>query len=307
MANLLADRGELTEAAEKYREAIEESQIYGQLGLEVKARTGLATCAAKHGDFTLAEEEMNEVARLNGVMGPGPEGDDRRVSQLVNQAWLRGQRGDHDTASGLLLKARVLAEKLCSDARSAWVLGGLAANALAMGDNDQAIRLGHDGARIAQRLDNDRLLREINVVRGLALLSVGELTAAAEVAELAVGHASRATAVSALNLTGMVAFRLRDQDDKAGVAFLGAARQLQARNRRKDDYRLLDAEGLALTGLALLDLATPDEAARAFDAARLLTHEPGVLAHNEFLLGLFGDDADRTVLAPIKVAAGIGS
>jgi glycosyltransferase involved in cell wall biosynthesis/tetratricopeptide (TPR) repeat protein len=194
LANLLADRGELAEAAEEYREAIDESQIYGQFKYEANARTGLATCAAKHGDFDRAEHEMDEVARLNDEMGPSPQGDDRRASQLVNQAWLRGERGDHDTAYGLLLKARVLAERLCSDARSAWVLGGLAKNALAKGDNEGAIRLSQDGARIAQRLDNHRLLREINVTRGFALLAAGNLTAAAEVAEIAAGYASRATA-----------------------------------------------------------------------------------------------------------------
>jgi glycosyltransferase involved in cell wall biosynthesis/tetratricopeptide (TPR) repeat protein len=306
LANLLVDRGDLTEATRRYREAVDESQVYGQVGLEVRARTGLATCAAKHGDFDRAEDEMAQVARLNDEMRGSPQGDDLRASQLINQAWLRGQRGDHVTARRLLLKAQVLAERLCSDARSAWVLGGLAANALATGDNERAIRFARNGARIAQRLDNHRLLREINATQGFALLAAEDLAGAAELAETAAGYASRMTAVSAWNLTGLVAFR-QDRDPKARTAFLTAARYLQTRNRQRDDYQLLDAEGLAHTGLALLDDAPPDEAVRAFGHARDLTREPGVVAHNAFLLRLFGDDADQAVLARIRVAAGISS
>ncbi|RAO30074.1 hypothetical protein ONO86_05626 [Micromonospora noduli] len=304
-ANLLADRGELAEAAERYREAIDESQIYGLPGLEVKARTGLAACAAKHGDFDLAEHQMAEAARLNDSMSLGPEGDDRRASQLINQAWLRSLRGDHATARGLLLKARVLAERSCSDARTAWVLGGLAANALATGDHKRAIRLAQDGAQTALRLGNHRLLREINSTCGFALLAAGDLATAADVADTAADYASPVTVVSVLNLTGLVAFR-QGQNDKARAAFRDAAQQLRMRNQRKDDYQLLDAEGLALAGLALVDGASPDEAASAFRQARNLTREQGVVDHNEFLLGLFGDDADQTCLAAIRAAAGIG-
>ena len=303
LANLLVDRGELTEATRRYREAVDESQVYGQLGLEAKARTGLATCAAKHGDFDIAEDEMAQVSSLNDEMRLSPQADDRRASQLINQAWLRGQRGDHGTARRLLLKAQVLAEGLCSDARSAWVLGGLAANALALGNNKRAIQFARDGARIAQRLDNHRLLREINAIQGFALLAASDLTAAAIVADTTTGYASRMAAVSAWNLTGLVAFRQGNDEEKAQAAFLRAAHYLQTRNQR-DDYQLLDAEGLAHTGLALLDEASPNEAVRAFRRARELTQEPGVVAHNAFLLGLFGDDVDQAVLARIRLAAG---
>jgi glycosyltransferase involved in cell wall biosynthesis/tetratricopeptide (TPR) repeat protein len=304
LANLLVDRGELAEADGMYREAADDAEAYGMLGLAVRARTGLFTCAAKHGDFDRAEDEMALVARLNDEMRGTPDGDDLRASQLINQAWLHGQRGDHGTARRLLLNAQVLAEELGNDARGAWVLGGLAQNALAMGDVERAVRLARDGARTAQRLDNHRLLREINATRGLALLAAGDLEAAALVAGTAAGFALDATAISVWNLTGLAALR-QDRDGDARTAFLRAAHHLQTRNRQKDDYQLLDAEGLAATGLALLGDAPVDEAMRAFGEARELTREPGVIEHNVFMLDLFGEGADQSVLNRIRVAAGI--
>jgi len=303
LANLLVERGELTEAMRHYRHAIDESQLYGQLVLEVRARTGLATCAAKRGDFDRAEQEMNKVATLNDELHLSERADDLRASQLINQAWLRGQRGDYVTARRLLLEAQELAQRSCNDRRRAWVLGGLAANALAMGASEQAIRLGGEGARIADRLDNHRLLREINAIQGFAFLAVGDLASAAAVANRAAGHGSKVTAVSVWNLTGLVAFRRRGRDADARTAFLSATRSVQQRNQGMDDYQLLDAEGLAYTGLALLDDAAPDEALRAFGQARNLTRAAGVLAHNAFLLGLFGKDVDEAVLSRIRVAA----
>jgi tetratricopeptide (TPR) repeat protein len=227
---------------------------------------------------------MSRFGRIADEMRGTQDGDDLRASQLINQAWLHGQRGDHDTARRLLLNAQELAEELGNDARGAWVLGGLAQNALAMGDAERAVRLARDGARTAQRLDNHRLLREINATRGLALLAAGDLAAAALaagdlaaaalVAGTAAGFALDATAISVWNLTGLVALR-QDRDGDARTAFLRAAHHLQTRNRQKDDYQLLDAEGLAATGLALLGDAPADEAMRAFGEARELTREPG--------------------------------
>ncbi len=302
LANLLADRGQLVDAIEKYHEAREKSQTFGQLGLEVKARTGLAACAAKRGDFDLAERELGEVARLNDEMGLSPQGDDRRSSQLVNQAWVLGQRGNYRAARSLLLRAQVLADRLCSDARSAWVLGGLAVNALAMGDVERAVLLARDGVRVARRLDNHRLIREISATLGFALLAAGDPAAAAEAAESATGDFLRLAGYNVLNLKGMAAFRL-SEEAAARAAFVDAVRGVQTRNQRRDDYQLLDAEGLALTGLALLGDASPEDALQAFREARALTREAGVLAHNKFLLGLYGSHANQPVLAGISSVA----
>lgn len=302
LANVLADNGELDEAIRRLEAAAEQARSYGHLGLEVDARTGLFTCLAKHGEFHRAEDEMAKIDRVNDRIGSS----ERRASQLVNQAWLGNLRGDHRTAHRLLLRAQVLVEGSCSDARRAWVLGGLAATALAAGGYERAIRFADEGVLAAQRTDNHRLLREIYATLGYALLAVPDLDGAARVAETAAGYAARAEPVSVWNLSGLVGFR-QGRDEKARSAFLRAAHHLRVRNRQKGDFQLLDAEGLAHTGLALLDDVAPDDAVRAFGDARELTREAGVLAHNAFLLDLFGEGTNPAIMARVRPAAGASS
>jgi glycosyltransferase involved in cell wall biosynthesis/tetratricopeptide (TPR) repeat protein len=306
LANALIDKGRVAEAECLHREMITRAHGYVLLDEEIRAREGRATCLVKAGNFATAAYELYEAIRVADAIDPISERDELRTHLLVTRAWVARQRGDYWLAQRLLDEAHDLAQRIGIDLLLGTVLGGMAANALATTQVQRAIDLAVESASIGVRLDNHRLLRESALTRSLALLEMDDLPGAAEAADVGARYAQRPSAVGVLGVQGLVAFRQED-DEKARKSF-GAATDLLLVWERIDggggqDYQLLDAKGMTLSGLALLGDSPVEDAVDAFGQARRITDAPGVVAHNDLILSQFGDRADEEVLRQLHHAA----
>ncbi|MGC4815065.1 glycosyltransferase [Micromonospora sp. DT228] len=306
MANALVGLGRTADAERYFRLATADAAGDDLMGVEIDARAGRAQCLVKAGAFDEAEMELDEAARITRKLEPPRFRDGKWIHLLRMRGWVARQRGDYWLANRLLQRALELAEETGDDLPRGQVLASMATSALVTALPDAALDLAVQAAAIGVRLDNHTLLREANLTQSLALLDLADIDEAGKAAERGARYATRPGALGILGVQGLIAFRQHDHDKARRVVgeALDLLRALGGRDVRDDrDYQLWDAEGVVRCGSALLGDRPIDEAITAFENARAIAAEPGLLSYNDLVLRQFGERADPTMLTRVHRAA----
>ncbi|TKB66224.1 MAG: TIR domain-containing protein [Nitrospira sp.] len=241
-----------------------EALIWNTIG-EVFAALGQASAAMS------ASEHARELARDNHQR-------DFEVGALVNLGQHYDALGDGERAEEECIRACRMAQSIGFQLgeSAAWRnLGSLNIGrrryALAAKDLTKAMKL----AEITQSV---RLQHTTCIELATALLLDDELGEAKTIVEVALRYDTLLFSPEAHALNGVI--RQRQGNTIEAITFFDTALEQAEEVLRRTPryYRVLDAMGLSYSGLALLK---PDQyldlAVEAYEAARLVTHEPGIV------------------------------
>jgi tetratricopeptide (TPR) repeat protein len=303
LATTYYDNGQPTIATDRYVQALNEARRR-QLPLEeAQALEGLALCEGETGQFREAlEHHAAALAMTKDLQG--------RKSQLfeaelyLNIGCLHGRRGHLEEAFEWLRKGQELASPLGDDLLNGHFLSSEALVLIDDGDLVRAIELATEAIAIGASTRNSHLSREGNMTLAEAYLCQGDLDAASGAADAAARYRRSRRALGAYVLQGITAFR-KGLREKAYVGFLDAHLQAETLRRREGrNYEVLDADGLALCGLALCgDQEQLNDAVSTYRAARKVTCEQGVVRRSLRLLRELGRSHEEP-LAHVRRAAG---
>jgi tetratricopeptide (TPR) repeat protein len=187
----------------------------------------------------------------------------------------------------------------------AYVHFRLAQLSMDQGRHGDAIRQAIDAVRLGEETGDPRTICSGNENLALARLGLGDFPAARAAAEAASAADVPMNNHNVLALLGLIALQQGDRaaaDEAFSAAIAHADMML---NRCDQNYDALDAKGLALAGLAVLDRGlSPGEAIAAFQAARAITKAPGVIGRMRRLLEALAPADTAGILAPIYESAG---
>jgi hypothetical protein len=171
------------------------------------------------------------------------------------------------------------------------------------GNDQDAIRLAMEAERIGAESGDPEIASYGNWSLALARLCIGDLTGARDTAEATRQYDVPRNNHNVLALLGLIA--LRQVDRAAAEAFQTAISHADVMLERcRQNYDALDAKGLALAGLAVLEGGQrPAEAIATFQAARAITTAPGVIGRVRGLLDLLAPADAAGVLAGVRAAA----
>jgi tetratricopeptide (TPR) repeat protein len=172
------------------------------------------------------------------------------------------------------------------------------------GRHEEAIPQSIDAVRIGGEAGDPWILSHANGTLALARLCVGDSPAARAAAEAARAHDVPMNNHNVLALLGLIALRQGGRV-AAAEAFSAAISHADTMLERCDqNYNALDAKGVALAGLAVLE--APNRAAEAietFRAARAITRAPGIVGRVRRLLDALAPADAAGVLTGIYEAA----
>jgi tetratricopeptide (TPR) repeat protein len=172
------------------------------------------------------------------------------------------------------------------------------------GEWEKAVALYNQAMQVADEIGNAQFQSAAH--RGLAVahLYSGDLPAARTAAETARQYGFPLDNHNVLALLGVIALRQGDRP-AAQEAFAAAAAEADALlTHTAQYYDALDAKGLALCGLALCSTgAHLTAAAEAFQAARAINQDPGVVRRVLRLLDTLALADTARVLAQVRAAA----
>jgi len=295
------ENGEVTRAAQSYEEGRKRARKQQMKLEEAKAHDGLMLCLAEMGMFRQAMGHHKDACEaLNGL--DDKDSKSLRAELLLNVGWIHSQLGRNVDALDLLRKGRKLARELHEELLEGLILNS-EAQVLIDGHPAQAIEPAAEAVSIGARTRNPNLSRDANTSLALAHLCAGNLDAASEAADAASKYRQSRRALGAFALQGITAYRKGDLE-KARLAFLEAHWQAEAlRRHERRNYQVLDLDGLAQCGLALCgDRDGFDDAVRAYNAARRITKEEGVVRRALRLLDELGGH-DPEDLGSVRRAA----
>jgi tetratricopeptide (TPR) repeat protein len=168
----------------------------------------------------------------------------------------------------------------------------------------EAILQAIEVVRIGEEAGDPRLISAGNENLALARFCLGDFHAARVAAEAARSQDVPLNKHNVLALLGLIAMR---EEDRTAVAeaFQGAISHADVMLERCDqNYEALDARGLALAGLAVLQgCQHTAEAIAAFRAARTITSAPGIVGRVKRLLDAMAPADAAGILAPVSRAA----
>jgi tetratricopeptide (TPR) repeat protein len=180
----------------------------------------------------------------------------------------------------------------------------LASLLISEGRHEDAIQQAIDAVKIGSETGSLRIMSRGNECMALARLCRNDLMAARTAAEAArVADVARTNHI-VQSLLGLIALRQGDrtasaEDFQAAIAHADVMLQRSAQN-----YEALDAKGLALAGLAVLERGdNTAEAIAAFRAARAITSAPGIVGRVKRLLDAMAPADAAGILAPVFEAA----
>jgi tetratricopeptide (TPR) repeat protein len=172
------------------------------------------------------------------------------------------------------------------------------------GRDSDAILQTTDAVSIGEEAGDPRLVSAGKEILALAHLYIGDFPTARAAAKAAHVHDVPKNNHNVLALIGLIALR---QGDRAAAAesFSAAIAHADVMLDRCDqNYEALDAKGLALTGLAVIEGGQrAAEAIAAFRTARAITKAPGVVGRVRQLLDALAPADAADVLSPIYPAA----
>jgi tetratricopeptide (TPR) repeat protein len=188
--------------------------------------------------------------------------------------------------------------------REGYALFRLAQLAIDEGRHEEAIRQATEAVRIGEETGDPMIISAGNETLALVRLTIGDLPGARAAAE-----AARATDVplknhNVLSLLGLIALRQGDRAAAAEAFSAAAAHAGVMLERCEQNYNALDAKGLAMAGLAVIEGAhRAAEAIAAFRAARAITSAPGHVSRLMRLLDALKPADEANILAAVYEAA----
>ena len=175
---------------------------------------------------------------------------------------------------------------------------------IAEGRYEDATTRARDAVRIGEETGDPAIVSRGNGNLALALVGLGDLPGARDAAESARRHDVPLNNHNILALLGLIALR---QGDRAAAteAFSAAVAHADVMfDRCRENYNALDARGLALAGLAVLEGGhRAAEASAAYRAARGITTAAGIVGRVRLLLELLAPADAEGILAGVAKAA----
>jgi tetratricopeptide (TPR) repeat protein len=172
------------------------------------------------------------------------------------------------------------------------------------GRHDEATRRAVEAVRMGRETGDPKIASHGNSNLALARLCVGELPGARAAAEAARPHDVPRNNHNVLALLGLISLR---QGDRAAAAkeFSAAISHADVMLERcAQNFNALDAKGLALAGLAVLEGGhRAADAIAAFRTARAITKAPGIVGRVRKMLNLLAPSDAANVLARVCEAA----
>jgi tetratricopeptide (TPR) repeat protein len=204
------------------------------------------------------------------------------VVALANMGQHYGELGETDKALGKCDKAVHIAQAIEFQLGEATAFRNLADLHIDNNKLKQALEYYKKAIELADMAQSAQLQQTIRTGLALALLFSGELTGARTSGEAACQYDVRALNCEAFAVLGVIAQRLED-GRAARDAFNKAVQHADAMlGKTPQAYKALDAKGLALSGLALLEgsneyLDYLEDSIDAYQAARRFTSDAGIV------------------------------
>ncbi|MDH3598738.1 MAG: tetratricopeptide repeat protein, partial [Candidatus Tectomicrobia bacterium] len=274
LGNCYSDLGQIARAIDFYEQALAIAREIGDRGGERSALGSLGSRYADLGQTTRAIDFYEQALAIAREIG------DRRGkgTQLGNLGNCYGDLGQIAHAIDFYEQALAIAREIGDRYVESGILSNLSEIQVDQGVWDQAIELSHQAMQIADEIENLQFRMATRLGLALAHLYAGDLPAAHDVAEAAgqfdVPEGNHQVRV----LLGVIALR---QDDRiaaaeAFAAALGQAESILAQSTQ--NYAALDTKGLALCGLTLCDHNHIATAIEAYQEARAINRDPGIVA-----------------------------
>ena len=167
----------------------------------------------------------------------------------------------------------------------------------------EAAQLTQQSAQLAAEIASPRLASFSSRFLALAKLLEGDRTAAQAAAEAALLHRSPEHTYNVLVLLGLAL--LADDREAAREHFTAAIGEADALLAHTPElFKALDAKGLALAGLAVIeDAAHVPQAIAAYGAARAINRDAGIVARVLRLLDLLATADNAGLLGDVRTAA----
>ena len=275
LGNRYAELGETRRAIEYYEQALELARQTGDRRGEGNRLTGLGNCYSDLEETRRAIEYYEQALEI-----------DRQIDDRRGEGADLGNLGNRYAELGETRRAIEYSEQALEiDRQTGYRYGegidliNLAAALLDEGRLAEAIHYAEESAAIAQQTGSAQVGSYGYGTLALAQLYAGDLGAARQAARQAQAYNSPTNAPNILALLGVIAGR---QGDSEAAGFFRQALDLLRGllQATPDNYNALDTQALALAGLG--DLAA---ARAAYQAARAVNRDPGVVRRAVRLLG----------------------
>jgi tetratricopeptide (TPR) repeat protein len=290
-------------AARQYEQVIGLAKSNSQPFRRAQAHCGLSACQQQVGKFRQAiRHHDTALALLDESAGEEEEEQWLRMTLLMNRGLVRlyqaaDQNGDRE-AIELLKSAVATAEAARDRILTAQCLDVLALALLKTGDWHRAVEFANRASDVAIRSGGAELTRQACSTLALIQLVRRDMDSALAAANAAAEFGSiRSRDAYPLAVQGTALLRC-DDAPRARQAFLAAHdNAIQLLGKDSGAYEVLEADGLALTGLVLCgdDPGRLRDAEKAYRLARQRTRAPGAMKLCTLKLDelLAADDASR--------------
>ncbi len=277
------------ELAQQTGDGVAQAQIWNIIG-DSLACLGQISAAMQANERALKlardnyQREIEVVARVNLGQHYEAVGDDNRAQEECDRACrivfgIRYQLGESAARRNLgILQLNRRRYRLAAEAFT---------KALQLADATQSVQLQ----------------QTIRIELASAFLLGGELTKAEATVGEALQYDTPLFSPEAYALNGVI-LQQQGKVPEAAQSFSHALEQAQVVLKRTSGYyRVLDAMGLSYSGLILTENEPClDEAIEAYQASRLLTHEPGIVRRRLLLFDALAKDDSEKKLASVRNA-----
>jgi tetratricopeptide (TPR) repeat protein len=295
-----ADLGQTARAIEFLEQALVIAREVGDRRGEVVAIGNLGSCYDALGQTARALEYQEQALAISREIGDR-YGEGITLSKLGGCYDTSGQTA---RAIEYFEHALTIAREVGDRVGEGYLFFRLARLSIDEGRHEDAIRQAIVAVKIGVETEDMRLISAANETLALACLSIWDLPAARTAAEAAREHDVPLNNHNVLTLLGQITLR---QGDLAAAAEMFSAAITHADGileRCEQNYDALDAKGLALAGLAVLEGGQrAAESIAAFRAARAITKAPGIVGRVRRLLEGLAPADTAGVLSPIYPAA----
>jgi tetratricopeptide (TPR) repeat protein len=305
LATCYFELGRVTEAASWYERAIELARTLEHEDAQAEPLLNLGLCYSQAGDLARAVDHYREGLRI--ATDASKLGLQSQV--LANLGSVQAEMGRPSEALDTLEGGLAIAMQTGEHYVIGRCHGNIAEVLVDRGELDPAADRAKLAADAGERLHRSELAGDGYATVALAHLLAGRLaearTAVAAAGQFAKGSSRRAPAVFALS--GVVALRegrTEEAYEAFHMALAGTVKLLD--NGRNPLPRAFDTQGLARAGMALADDDRGEnlrEAVRAYEAARSLCRERGLVDRTLRLLEQLAVVDGRRQLPPVRAAA----
>ncbi len=264
------------------------------------ALVNLGLCYSDLGRMARAIDSLEQALAIAREVG-------QRVAEgidLENLAWCHWTLGQTARAIEYAEQALAVARAVGDRRVEGYALYTLARLSIDEGRPDDAICQAIEAVRLGEETGDPMIISVGDENLALAHLCIGDLPAARAAAEAARKQDIAMNNHNVLSLSGLIALRQGDRNaavESYSAAIAQAEMMLDCCNQ---NYQALDAKGLALAGLAVLEGGNrAAEAIATFQAARAITSAAGIVGRVRRLLDALAPADAAGMLTPIYPAA----